>query len=152
MRIRLHWGTGIVLIYVAFATATLGFVIFAIAHPAALVTDHYYQDATRHDLRMEAIANAHAIGASVQLVDEGTAPPTVVLVVAPEQAGRARGSIAWYRPSDASADRVVPIAIDDAGEQRLPTAGLAAGHWRLKIDWDVDGRPFYLERAVFVPR
>lgn len=149
MRVRLHWGTGIVLIYVAFATATLGFVIFAIAHPAALVTDHYYEDATRHDRRMEAIANAQAIGASVQLVDNGAA---AVLVVAPEQAGRARGSITWYRPSDVSADRVVSMSLDATGRQWLPTAGLRAGHWRLKIDWDVDGRPFYLERAIFVPR
>ncbi len=152
MKIRLHWGTGIALVYVAFAAATVGFVIFAIAHPAALVTDDYYQDATRHDQRMAAVANAHVIGASVQLIDEGLAPPTAVLVVAPEHAGRARGSITWYRASDISADRVVPMAIDDTGQQRLPTAGLAPGHWRLKVGWDVDGRPFYLERTIFVPR
>lgn len=152
MKIRLHWGTGIALIYGAFATATLGFVIFAIAHPAALVTEHYYQDATRHDRRMDAIANARAIGASVQLVDEGAVPPTAVLVVAPEQAGRARGSITWYRASDVSADRVVPISIDGKGQQRLTTAGLKPGHWRLKAEWEVDGKPFYLERAIVVPR
>jgi hypothetical protein len=149
MKMRLHWGTGIVLVYVTFAAATLAFVAFAIAHPAALVTDHYYQDATRHDERMAAIANAKAVGADVRVVGEG-ADRVALLEVSPQHAGRSQGTVTWYRASDASADRVADLAIDDAGRQRLSMDGLAAGHWRLKVQWEVDGRPFYLERVILV--
>ena len=43
------------------------------------------------------------------------------------------------------------IAPDRDGVQHVPLAGLARGHWRVKLEWQADGRGYYAERLVVVP-
>jgi hypothetical protein len=59
--------------------------------------------------------------------------------------------VTLYRPSHAAADRVVPLALDVRGEQRVPVAGLESGRWIVKLAWQVQGRHYYREEAVQVP-
>jgi hypothetical protein len=152
VRIRFHWGAGVALLYTVFALATVGFVIFAIANPAALVSDDYYREATRHDRRIEATANGRLAGADLVMTTDEAGAPVALLQVAPDHHGRGRGTITWYRPSDASFDRTIPLDVDARGVQRMPLADVPAGHWLVKVAWDVEGRPFYFERAVMVRR
>lgn len=149
MRLRFHWGAGVALLYTAFALATVAVVVFAIANPAALVTDEYYLEAMRHDRRIEAVANARAAGASVTLADEGGRRVALLQLAPGSPVGRT-GTATWYRPSNAALDRVVPLALDAEGMQRIDITDLAGGHWRVKVEWDVDGRPFYFEESVMV--
>ncbi len=139
-------------LYTAFASATLAFAIFAIANPAALVSDDYYREATRHDRRIEAAANGRAAGAKLTVETEPSGTPAAVLRMSPAHHGRAVGRVTWYRPSDASFDRTMPLAIDDDGVQRMAIGDLPGGHWRIKVEWELDGRPFYLEQPVMVRR
>ncbi len=149
MRGRWNWGTGVALLYAAFASATLAFVVFAIANPAALVTGEYYLEAMRHDRRIEAVANARAVGVSVALTREG-GRRVAVLQLAPGSPVTGTGTVTWYRPSNAALDRSVPLAFDGAGVQRIDITGLANGLWRMKVEWQVAGRPFYFEEAIMV--
>lgn len=150
MRIRFHWGAGVALLYTAFALATVGFVIFAIAHPAALVSDDYYREATRHDRRIEATANGRLAGTDLVMSANAAGVPVAVLKTAPDHHGRGTGTITWYRPSDASFDRTMALDLDVQGVQRMTLDAWPAGHWLVKVAWEVNGRPFYFERAVMV--
>ena len=152
MRLRFHWGVGVALLYTAFASATVGFVIFAVANPAALVSTDYYREATRHDRRIEATANGRAAAAEIVMTADESGVPVALLRMTPDHHGRSTGTVIWYRPSDASFDRTIPLAVDARGVQRFELGDLARGHWRVKVEWDVDGRPFYLERSVMVRR
>ncbi len=150
MSIRLHWGTGMALVYVAFAFSTLGFVAFAMSRPPTLVSPEYYGRGLTHDRRMEAAANARALGPALgaRLAADGTA---VVLHLPANQASSARGTVTLYRASDAAADRTIPIVLDAGGTQRVPLDGLAAGRWRLQVEWAADGRPYYYEQPLETP-
>ena len=150
MKIRWHWGMAVVLVYVAFASATVGFVVFAVAHPAALVTDDYYGEALRHDRRIEAAANGRAAAASLDVARDAGGALMATLHLPASHHANGRGTITWYRPSEATFDRSLPLQIDDNGVQQIPMAGIAAGRWRVKVEWDVDGRPYYFERTVTV--
>ena len=157
MRIRWNWGTAMALVYSTFALATVAFVIFAIAHPAALVRDDYYRQSLAHDRRLEAAANVRALGASIGLTMETESDAAangngarIVLTLPASHYETARGTVTWYRASDASFDRVVPLAIDRSGLQRMPLDELQLGHWRLKVEWDAGGRPFYFERPITI--
>jgi hypothetical protein len=149
VRAQWNWGTGVALVYGAFALATVAFVIYAIANPAALVTDEYYLEAMRHDRRIEAAANARAAGVTVKLEREA-GRRVAVLQLAPESLVTGVGTVTWYRPSDAALDRSVPLALDGAGTQRIDITGLSSGLWRMKVEWQVAGRPFYFEQAIMV--
>lgn len=150
MSIRLHWGTGMALVYSAFALSTLGFVAFATGRPPTLVSPQYYGRGLAHDQRMAAATNARALGPALnaRLTADGTA---LVLQLPASQAGSARGTLTLYRASDAGADRVVPLSLAPDATQRVSLDGLAAGRWRLQVEWTVDGRPYYYERLVDKP-
>ena len=150
MKLRLHWGLGVALVYTAFAVATVGFVIFAVAHPAALVSDDYYQQALRHDRRIAATANARAVAASLQIERDAAGALVAMLHLPAAHHGRSTGHITWYRPSDATFDQQIPLDVDGNGNQRLPLARVPAGHWRVQVAWEVDGQPYYFERVVTV--
>lgn len=146
----MNWGTGMALVYTAFALSTLGFVAFAMGRPPTLVSPEYYGRGLAHDQRIEAAANARALGSAIGagLSADGTA---VVLHLPANQAVSARGTVTLYRASDAGADTVAPLSLDTAGTQHVSLDGLAAGHWRLQVEWTVDGRPYYWERPLEKP-
>src|SRR5690606_41862299 len=123
---------GVASLYTAFASDTPPRAICAIANPAALVSDDYYREATRHDRRIEAAANGRAAGAKVTVETEPSGTSAAVLRMSPAHHGRAVGRVTWYRPSDASFDRTMPLAIDDDGVQRMAIGDLPGGHWRIK--------------------
>jgi len=75
----------------------------------------------------------------------------LVVSLPPAQADAARGTVTLYRASHAAADRIVPLALDVRGEQRVPVAGLESGRWIVKLAWQVQGRRYYREEAVQVP-
>jgi hypothetical protein len=144
VKLPFNWATGIVLSYVVFATATLGFVVFALRRPVDLVAPDYYAQSLRQDRQMEAVRNARDLHATVvQSVERG------LLVTLPAaQAGDARGSVTLYRPSDASADRVVALKTDAAGRQQIPLQGLEPGVWSVRVRWTAQGREFYVEERL----
>ena len=148
MKIGFNWGTGIAVTYAAFAVSTLGFVAFALGRPVDLVSADYYARSLAHDERMAAARGAGALDVRAALSADGE---NIVLTLPREQIASASGTVTLYRPSSAAEDRVVPLALDAAGTQRIAAAGLARGRWIVKIDWDAGGRRFHSEAAVRVP-
>lgn len=146
---RLNWGTGIALVYGVFAACTVGFVAFAMSRPVQLVDDDYYASSLRHDERRTAVENAAALAPHAVVADADGRGVTIAL--APGQRGDARGEARLYRPSDASADRRVPLALDAGGRQRVSLDGLAPGRWVVQVEWTSGGRTFYREIAVTAP-
>lgn len=146
---RLNWGTGIALVYGVFAASTVGFVAFAMSRPVQLVDDDYYASSLRHDERRAAAENAAALAPDAVVVDADGRGVTIALP--PGQLGDARGEARLYRPSDASADRRVPLALDAGGRQRLSFEGMAPGRWLVQLEWTSGGRTFYRETGVTAP-
>jgi hypothetical protein len=146
MMMKFNWGTGIATIYAVFALATIAFVTFAMRRPVALVRDDYYAASLRQDQQMLAIRNAGDLGDRVAVVETGG--PTVVVMVPREQAALARGTVTFYRASDASADRVLPLAVAADGRQRISVRGYQTGRWLVQLRWTAEGRDFYSERQV----
>jgi nitrogen fixation protein FixH len=150
VRIRFNWGTGIGLVYALFVAGTVSFVIFALGRPVELVSADYYGQSLTYDDRLDAARRGNALGDAVRLTaaENGRA---FLITLPREHAFASKGTLTWYRPSSEAADRVVPLALDVRGEQRLPLAGLAPGRWIVKIEWQTQGHRYYREEAVQVP-
>jgi nitrogen fixation protein FixH len=145
-----HWGTGVALVYVLFAGSTLGFVTFALNNPVELVSADYYERSLEHDQRVEAEGHARALGARLQVtIRPGAAALDVA--IPPEAAPAASGRIILYRPSDAQADRTIPLSLDADGRQSVAIASLSRGRWLVRIEWESDGRAYAHEQALVLP-
>ena len=148
MTIRWHWGVGVGVVYGIFAASTLGFVAFAMSRPVSLVSDDYYADSLREDQKRAAVANARALGDRVRVSNADGRTLAVTLPV--EQPRTVSGTVTLYRASDAAADRVVALALQADGTQRIPLRELHAGQWLVRLRWTGDGRDFYVEQAIEV--
>ena len=148
MRISFNWGTGIALVYTAFATATTGFVTFAMGRPVQLVSADYYEQSLQQDSRIAAERSAAELG-PVLTVDETTAPAAIVALPAAHLRD-ARGTVTLYRPADSRADQVVALQPGADGVQRLALDRLAAGRWVVQLRWTAAGREYYVERGVYL--
>ena len=146
MTLRFTWGTAVALAYVAFATATTGFAVFAIGRPVDLVSPDYYARALQQDQQIAAIRSTAALGASASVVSGGDR--TAILSLPAAQAGTARGTITLYRAADASADRVLDLRLDANGRQTITFDELPRGQWSVHVRWTANGREFYLERSL----
>jgi nitrogen fixation protein FixH len=152
IRIRINWGIGVGLVYGLFVAGTISFVIFALSRPVELVSADYYDQSLTYDDRLEAARLGQALGDAVHVTAVPDDAVRGLIVALPRgQADAARGTLTLYRPSHAAADRVVPLALDVRGEQRVSTAGLEPGRWIVKISWQVQGRRYYREEAVQLP-
>lgn len=145
---RLNWGTGIALAYTVFAVATMGFAVFAMDQKVELVSEDYYQRAMHHDDRMAAVANAEALGRAFRL-DADDRQLTLTWTTA--RPDRGAGTVTLYRPSDAGADRSIPLDPDASGAQRIALAGLAPGRWLVQVQWRAGERQYYVERTLVRP-
>lgn len=143
---RINWGTGIAVAYTTFALATSGFVAFAMTRRVDLVSPDYYAQSMQQDRHMAAVRNAARLRPAPAIVQTGAR--SIVVHVPGARAVDTRGAITLYRASDATADRELPLATDDAGEQQVSLAGLEPGHWIVKLHWSSGGREYYVEHPV----
>jgi hypothetical protein len=146
-RPRIHWGIAVAIAYTVFASATAGFVAFAMSHPVQLVSGDYYERALTHDAHVAAIARTQALGPRFAI--EVTAGGDALIVTVPaEAAAGAHGRVSLYRPADAGADRAVALHLDARGRQQVSLVGLAAGHWRARVEWTALGKAYFAEHVV----
>ena len=98
MRLRLHWGVSIALVYATFASGTLAFTWFAMRQPVDLVSADYYQRALDHDRHQAARARGLTLGDELRI--DGDARTGLVTVTWREAGSRPeRGEATFYRPS-----------------------------------------------------
>ena len=146
-RLHIHWGIAVALAYTVFASATAGFVAFAMSHPVQLVSGDYYEQSLAHDARLAAIARTQALGSRFA-IDMTAGGDALIVTMPAEAAAGARGRVTLYRPADAAADRTMPLRLDARGQQRVALAGLATGHWRARVEWTALGQTYFAEHLV----
>jgi hypothetical protein len=149
--LRLHWGAGVALAYVAFAASTSAFVAFALRHPAELVTVDYYEQSLQHDAKLAAVNRTRALTRPLDVRVDAAGGGAFLVTLPDSAADDATGTITLYRPSDVRADRVVPLARAPGGAQRVPMAGLAPGRWLVRVAWRSAGLDYFHEQAVMRP-
>jgi nitrogen fixation protein FixH len=62
--------------------------------------------------------------------------------------GTPSGTIKFFNPSESKLDFEQEVSVNQEKEQIISTANLKRGLWRVKVDWDADGKGFYKEEVV----
>jgi hypothetical protein len=150
MKIPLNWGTGVAVTYAVFAAGTLSMVALASSTHVDLVSDDYYARSLTVDQRLAATAAGDAAVSDLGIIARPGAGPALVIHFRVAPNVDSRGTLTWFRPSSAAADRTV--ALDASGlSAPIPLTGLSPGRWRAQIQWTSAGRDHYVEREVDLP-
>ncbi len=141
---KFNWGTGIALFYTIFAAVLIFAVIKSTSYDNSLVSDQYYADDLKYQEHYVKLVNSKALTEDLKIVRG----KTDVTLTFPEEVGAVQGEIVFFCPSDSKQDFTLPVRPDAERRQSVPIEGLKPGLWKVKVDWQADGKTYYKEEMV----
>ncbi|MBT8385212.1 MAG: FixH family protein [Bacteroidia bacterium] len=149
MKIKINWGTAMVIVMALFMIFILQFVYRTLAvdkYEHHLVSEDYYKDELYYQKEIDKMNNASKLAQNVKAtrVKEG------ILVTFPDDMGDAQitGNIYLQRPSDKRLDFTREIELTDH-KMLIQDEKLINGKWNLKIDWIHDSHEYLFKESIF---
>jgi nitrogen fixation protein FixH len=139
---RFNWGTGIAIVYAAFAITMVGAVVASRKYDPGLVQKDYYALDLNYQDRMERKQNTASLSVKPSLIrgDDG------ISFRFPAEMTDARGTAKFYRPSTIKDDFTIPVNPQDS--TIIATDKLASGRWNVELNWESNQKKYYWETAI----
>lgn len=147
---KINWGTGIVLAFIAFISFILYFVVRMSMDDQAnhdLVTKEYYKRELAYQNEIDASENAAKMGAKLKVVKSEKG----LTIFFPEQyePNKIKGIVSLYRPSNKHLDIDFPISLSKT-HLLIPDNRLVDGRWDIAVKWEYKGKIFlHKEKLVY---
>jgi len=149
MKIKINWGTAMVIAMVLFMAFILQFVYRSIAldkYEHQLVSEDYYKDELYYQQEIDKMNNASKLIQNVKVdrVGEG------MLVSFPDEMTftEITGNVYFQRPSDERLDFQKEISLSDH-IMLIKDDKLINGKWKVKIDWKYGDDEYLFKEAIF---
>lgn len=141
----MNWGTKLVIGMLCFMSmiVVLG-VLMVTSQNDTLVENDYYEKGIHYDTdynKKEQVKVDHAEPLFTIEADS-------MLITFKKQA---EGTIKFIRASDKTMDRLYRLNTNALNQLRLPIKTKAKGLWKLRLDWNSEGRNFLYEKEVMLP-
>ena len=143
MKLRFNWGTGIVVVMLAFMIFILSFVYKSIAidkYQHELVSEDYYKDELHYQEEIDKLNKSKTLSQDIVLTN--TKKGIIISFPKGIDQGSVTGSIYFQRLSNAKLDFTEEIKLTD-NQQLISNEKLISGKWNVKIDWEL-GKDKYL--------
>jgi len=146
MKLKINWGTSIVLAIMSFMTFILYLVITMTTSSEFnhdLVIEDYYKQELKFQDQMARETNSQTLVRDIEIEKTGDGmlidfPPGLT----PENI---KGNIMLYRPSNKEQDFSIPIEIKDL-QVIIPASLLEPGRWNIIIDWSYENEKYYFKK------
>lgn len=141
-----NWGYGIALFYLIFVGALVYQVWKSTQYDHALVSEQYYQDDLNYQQHYNKLVNTRNLQQDLLILEDDNRH--LIKLHFPAELGQVSGEVRFFCPSASHHDFSVPVRTDDRGIQLVSTQDLRPGMWRIKVDWQAAGTPYYNEEIV----
>ena len=148
---RNPWPYAIIAYFAVFITAVFLWVGFAMRNSMELVRPDYYEAEIRFQQQIDRVHRTSAIREDVRVAYDPAGRQVVVRIPGDHAVGGVRGAVHLYRPSNASLDRTLDLAVGQDGWQRIGVEDLQAGYWKINVTWSSQGQEYFIEQAVLLP-
>ena len=145
---KISWGTGIVLAFVAFIIFILYFVFLASTRNQAnhdLVTREYYKEELAYQQEIDAQQNAlkYAKETTFKKTTEG------LIITFPEdfKFDNTQGIVSLYRPSNKHLDFDLPVSLSNT-HLLIPDKQLVDGRWDIRISWSHHDQNYLIKESI----
>ena len=145
---KINWGTGIVIAFVAFITFIMYFVINMSTNKKYehdLVTEEYYKEELLHQKEIDKENNSKELNEKISW----TKTSEGIEITFPEYLDhrRIKGKVFLYRPSNKELDSEISISLSNHN-MLIPKTQLLDGRWNLKIDWEYKGKSYLFRESI----
>lgn len=148
MKIKINWGTGIVIAMLMFMTFILTFVYKSLTqeYTHELVSEDYYKDELQYQNDIDKLNNANKLDSKITLrnSDKG------ITIQFPKNMDyqQIKGEILFQRLSNIKLDFNKKIALK-SDKVLIPDSLLVSGKWIVKVDWKYKGETYLYKDSWF---
>ena len=139
------WSYGLLIFYTCFVTAVIGFAIFALRQKVELVSKDYYADELAFQDHIDSIERTKKLEHPPRWNIDKKERHLSLTFHSPIKSG----DLKFYRPSDSTQDRDIPLELDENNQFVLNLHDYSAGPWRAQLSWS-DGQQDYFQEQVLV--
>jgi hypothetical protein len=147
-KINWNWGTGILIGIIIFIVITVTMTVIFMNQDVNLVTDKYYENSLKYQDEIDKQSRTNSLNEEVKINFNGQ--ELTFLFPEDYKNKNISGEIYFYRPSNPKLDFKIPLLLNEASSQIIPTQRLEKGFWRLKLNWTMDGNGYCNEKAITV--
>ncbi len=146
MKFKIHWGWAIAIFYSSFVILYLIFVIKSKDVDHSLVFDDYYAEDIAYQKHYDRVANAKAL--KQDLVIKKNASNSSVEFHFPDVFKHIAGVVWFYKPNNEKLDFKKKVDVNSQNVFVVSADILGSGMWKVKVDWEGDGKTFYQEQTL----
>ncbi|WP_304516769.1 FixH family protein [Cecembia rubra] len=141
----MDWGKGIMLTLVAFGVLIISMVTICVRQDDIhLVTQNYYEEEIKYQDQIQKMINASQLDHEVLIYDNQLKVVDLHLPVG------AKGTLHFFRPSDARLDQKIDFYISELSVNSVDVKSLKSGYWRVKLSWVENGTSYYQEKKITI--
>jgi hypothetical protein len=141
----MDWGKAIILVLVSFGILMGTLVTICVRQDDMhLVTQNYYEEEVKYQEHIERVINTHLLEYEILVFDNKMKTMNLHLPVG------AKGTIHFFRPSDARLDKKLEVNITDANTNSIDVKDLKSGYWKVKLTWSEAGKDYYQEKNITI--
>ncbi|QRM89872.1 cytochrome C oxidase Cbb3 [Lacinutrix sp. WUR7] len=145
---KINWGTGIVIAFVAFISFIMYFIITMMTdstYDHDLVVEDYYKQELQFQNEINKETNAKSLVENISW--KKTAEGLVIIFPENLQKENITGKVFLYRPSNKQFDFEMPISLSNHN-LLIPDKRLLDGRWNIKVDWQYNGKNYLYKKEV----
>ena len=149
MKIKINWGTGIVIAMVLFMIFILSFVYKTIAidkYEHHLVSEDYYKDELYYQKEIDKLNNASKLAENITI--SNSEKGITISFPQDKDFNKINGTIYFMRRSNIKLDFEKEIKLSDHFII-IPDSLLVSGKWIIKIDWQYNDEEYLLKESWF---
>lgn len=145
---KLSWGTWIAIAYSIFAGAMIFALVKSFSVDHSLVVEDYYAHDLAYQTQFDKEKNSLALqeNLKISLLENERS----VLIQYPADMKNVAGKILFYNPSDKKSDFSKDVQPGENNSQIIPLEKAKPGRWKVQVDWQADGKPFFKETEIYL--
>lgn len=148
MKIKINWGTGIVIALVVMISGMIYLVSIAVRQDYDLVDNDYYQKSVNYQQHIEEVKNTAALAEKIKFEQSAD----TIKIVFPNLGNTQEysGEIHFYSPVEEKRDETVKLKLNGNFSQSISLRSLKSGRYTVKIDWSANKVSYYQEEEIVV--
>jgi hypothetical protein len=147
-KIKLNWGTGIVISIVIFIVITIVTVVIFMNQDVDLVTDNYYEKTLVYQDVIDIQKRTNTLDEDIKI----TSANSFINISFPKSFLKdiSSGEIYFYRPSDSKKDFIIPLHLNVEGSQLLSSSEMIKGLWKISVNWTMNNLEYQTSKSIFI--
>jgi hypothetical protein len=146
----MNWGHRILILYLSFVVMISFLIYLCSAQKFDLVSENYYDKEIKFQEQIDRMNNAIADSSNVLITNNEVDNSINISFRKINNPDDVNGVINFFRPDNSAVDFAEPIKLNPENMQIISTSKMTKGKWLAKFQWNVKGRSYYQEEAIYI--